>query len=89
MRNTVEKEYMGKVWIALLGLLVVAACGPVTGGPAPASPTIGEQAAATQTRSPDEDDALRTDAAQYAAQMGISVEEAMERLTMQDGIGAL
>jgi hypothetical protein len=80
---------MGKIWISLLGLLMIVACGRGASGPAPAPPPIGEQAAATQARNPDEDDAFRTDAAQYAAQQGISVEEAMERLAMQDGIGTL
>ena len=87
-------------WVRLIGLLmlvgmslVVAACGKAQ--TPPAAETTATSGTAPATLGADEvpvlspEETLRQDAQQYAADMGVDLDEAMRRLQYQDDIGKL
>ncbi len=69
---------MKKLWLGLFLVGMLAACG------SPAEPAVEDV-----TGLQGESDALRQDAPSFADAQGISLEEAMERLTNQEGIGEI
>ena len=75
-------------YLLLLATLVAVGCGPSSSGATetPVEPTL---APLEQPTSDQPSDALLQDAQAYAADVGVDLEEALNRLGLQDAIGNL